>query len=136
LQIQSTDAIKRLKARDALDRLSKLTPFRTGALRALLNDAVARNELATADNFAQQLQLSQQVTFGDYLLCLNFYRKLDEKKFRLLLERVKPFAVRNPSDLASLMRWMNENGLAGEVAKWIEKLPAEKLTAPPAAVAV
>src|SRR5205807_4665898 len=79
LQIQSTDAIKRLKARDALDRLSKLTPFRTGALRALLNDAVARNELATADNFAQQLQLSQQVTFGDYLLCLNLYRKLDEK---------------------------------------------------------
>src|SRR5438034_4919811 len=95
LQIQSTDAVKRLKARDALDRLSKLTPFRTGALRALLNGAVARNELATADNFAQQLQLSQQVTFGDYLLCLNFYRKLDEKKFRLFLERLKPFAVRN-----------------------------------------
>src|SRR5260370_414654 len=95
LQIQSTDAAKSLKARSALDRLSKLTPFRTGALRALLNDAVARNELARADNFAQQLQLSQQVTFGDYLLCLNFYRKLDEKKFRLLLERVKPFAARS-----------------------------------------
>src|SRR5207302_3721478 len=136
LQIQSTDAIKRLKARDALDRLSKLTPFRTGALRALLNDAVARNELATADNFAQQLQLSQQVTFGDYLLCLNFYRKLDEKKFRLLLERVKPFAVRNPSDLASLMNWMNENGLAPDVVKWIDKLSPDKLSSPPVSIAV
>src|SRR5438046_4141268 len=31
---------------------------------------------------------------------------------------------------------MNEMGLTGEVARWIEKLPAEKLTAPPAAVAV
>ena len=34
------------------------------------------------------------------------------------------------------MEWMNRNGLTGEVVKWIEKLPAEKLTAPPAAVAV
>ena len=85
LQIQSTDAAKSLKARNVLDRLSKLAPFRTGALRALLNDAVGRNDLATADNIAQQLQMSQQVTFGDYLLCLNFYRKLDEKKFRWML---------------------------------------------------
>ncbi len=136
LQIYSSDAEKSAKARDALDRLNKLAPFRTGALRALLNDAVARNDLATADNFAQQLQMSRQVTFGDYLLCLNFYRKLDEKKFRLLLERVKPFAVRNPSDLASLMNWMNQNGLASDVVKWIDKLPADKLTFPPVSIAV
>jgi len=136
LQIYSGDAEKSAKARDALDRLSKLAPFRTGALRALLDDAVARNDLATADNFAQQLQMSQQVTFSDYLLCLNFYRKLDEKKFRLLLERVKPFAVRNPSDLASLMKWMNQNGLASDVVKWIDKLPADKLTFPPVSIAI
>jgi len=102
----------------------------------LLNDAVERNDLSAADNFAQQLQMSPELTFSDYLLCLNFYRKLDQKKFRLLLERVKPFATKNPSDLASLMEWMNKNGLTAEVVKWIEKLPAEKLTSPPAAVAV
>jgi predicted Zn-dependent protease len=134
--LQIHDAQKNAKARENLEQLSKLAPYRTGALRALLNDAVARNDLLAGDNFAQQLQMSQDVTFGDYLLCLNFYRKLNEKKFHLLLERVKPFAAKNPSDLASLMEWMNRNGLAGEVAKWIEKLPAEKLTAPPAAVAV
>src|SRR5882672_12134156 len=136
LQIHSSDAQKKANARENLERLSKLAPYRTGALRAFLNDAVARNDLSAGDNFAQQLQMSQEVTFGDYLLCLNFYRKLDEKKFHLLLERVKPFAAKNPSDLASLMEWMNRNGLTGEVVKWIEKLPAEKLTAPPAAVAV
>src|SRR6059058_6017080 len=136
LQIHSGNAQKTAKAREDLERLSKLVPYRTGALRALLNDAVARNDLSTADNFAQQLQMSQEVTFGDYLLCLNFYRKLNDKKFHLLLERVKPFAAKNPSDLASLMEWMNRNGLTGEAVKWIEKLPAEKLTAPPAAVAV
>ena len=136
LQIHSSDAEKNAKARENLERLGKLAPYRTGALRALLNDAVARNDLSAADNFAQQLQMSQEVTFGDYLLCLNFYRKLDEKKFHLLLERVKPFAAKNPSDLASLMEWMNRNGLTGEVIKWIEKLPAEKLTSPPASVVV
>src|SRR5437773_2193784 len=136
LQIQTSDPQKSARARDTLDRLTKLAPFRTGALRALLNDAVARHDPAAADSFAQQLQMSQEVTFGDYLLCLNFYRKLDEKKFRLLLERVKPFATKNPSDLASLMEWMNNNGFTAEVVKWIEKLPAEKLTSPPAAVAV
>src|SRR6266496_114074 len=136
LQIQSTDTEKSTKARAVLDRLSKVAPFRTGALRALLNDAVARNDLAAADNFAQQLQMSQEVTFGDYLLCLNFYRKLDEKKFRPLLERVKPFAARNASDLTSLMEWMNRSGLTGEGVKWIPKLPAEKLTSPLTAVAV
>src|SRR6266699_3154733 len=46
LQIHSSDAEKNAKARETLDRLSKLAPFRTGALRALLNDAVARNDIA------------------------------------------------------------------------------------------
>ncbi len=136
LQIHSSDAEKSAKARETLQRLGNLAPYRAGALRALLNDAVGRNDLAAADNFAQQLQMSQEVTFGDYLLCLDFYRKLDEKKFRLSLERVKPFAARNPSDLASLMNWMNQNGLAGQVVKWIEKLPTEKLSSPPTSIAV
>jgi hypothetical protein len=80
--------------------------------------------------------MSSEVTFGDYLLCLNFYRKLDEKKFRRLLEKVKPFAARDPSDLASLIDWMNENGLAGEVVKWIDKLPAMRVSSPPASISV
>lgn len=136
LRIHSSDSGKSAKARDTLQRLSKVAPYRTGALRALLNDAVERNDLAAADNFAQQLQMSPEVTFGDYLLCLNFYRKLDEKKFRPLLEKVKPFAAHNPSDLASLINWMNQNGLAGDAVKWIDKLPAAQLDSPPTSIAV
>src|SRR5213594_3575310 len=136
LRIHSSDPAKTAQARDTLQRLSRVAPYRTGTLRALLNDAVERNDLAEADNFAQQLQMSPEVTFGDYLLCLNFYRKLDEKKFRLLLEKVKPFATLNGSDLASLMNWMNENGLAADVVKWIDKLSPDKLGSPPASIAV
>jgi len=136
LQIQSADMEKSAKARAVLDRLSKVAPFRTGALRALLNDSVARNDLAAADNYVQQLQMSPEITFGDYLLCLTFYRKLDEKKFRPLLEKVKPFAARNPSDLASLMSWMNQNGLAEDAIKWIDKLSKDELAFPPVSIAV
>jgi lipopolysaccharide biosynthesis regulator YciM len=136
LQIRSKDTEKSSNARETLKRLTTIAAYRTGALRALLNDAVERNDRTAADSLAQQLQMSPEVTFGDYLLCLNFYRKLDEKKFRQVLEKVKPFAARNASDLASLIDWMNQNGLAGEVVKWIDKLGTAKLNSPPASVAV
>jgi lipopolysaccharide biosynthesis regulator YciM len=136
LQIRSKDAEKSKNARHKLEQLAKMASYRTGAVRALLDDAVERNDLKSADNFAQQLQMSPDVTFRDYLLCLNFYRKLDEKKFRPLLEKVKPFATRNASDLASLMEWMNQNGLPGDVVKWADRLPPAELNSPPASVAV
>ena len=136
LRIRSTAAEKSDEAREVLERLSKVTGFRAGSLRALLSDAVQRNELERADRFAQELQMSQQVTFSDYLLCLDFYKKLDEKKFSALLEKVKPVAARNPGDLALLMDWLNKNGLGAEVLKWMDKLPAEVTTNPPPAIAI
>jgi predicted Zn-dependent protease len=136
LQIRSPEKEKSANARATLDRLSKQTSFRTGALRALLNDAVDRNDFAAADPLAQQLQMSQQVTFSDYLLCLNFYRKLDDKKFEALLKKVKPVAARDPLDLALLMDWMNSSGLSAEVLDWTDRLSSSVTTHPPVAVAV
>src|SRR6266436_1678960 len=136
LQIRSQDSEKSAQARDNLERLTQVPEFHTGALRALLNDAVDRNDPQTADRFAQQLQMSPEVSFGDYLLCLNFYRKLDARKFDALLEKVKPVAARNSSDLGLLMDWMNENGLASEVVRWMDKLPDAATTKPPAAIAI
>ena len=136
IQIHSPSPDKRANARTNLDRLTKVPQFRSGALRALLNDAVEQKDFENADRFAQQLQMSADVTFSDYVLCLNFYRKLDAKKFDALLEKVKPVAARNPNDLGLLMGWMNENGLAAEVIKWMDKLPAETTNHPPPAVAI
>lgn len=136
LQIKLPEKESSGSARSVLARLAKVPEYRAGALRALLNDAVDRSDLTTADALAQDLQMSPQVTFGDYLLCLNFYRKLDEKKFLTLLDRVKPVAARNPADLAALMDWMNGNGMTPEVIKWTEKLPSELTTIPPPAISV
>ena len=136
IRIHSPDSEKSAQARTTLERLTQNSEFRSGALRALLNDAVDRKDFESADRFAQQLQMSSDVTFGDYLLCLNFYQKLDPKKFDALLEKVKPVAARNSTDLGLLMDWMNENGMASEVIKWMEKLPADATDHPPPAIAV
>src|SRR4051812_15793140 len=136
LRIRSSVPENRDEARKVLERLKGVAAFRAGSVRALLGDAIQMNDLPRADSLAQDLQMSQQVTFSDYLLCLEFYRKLDQKKFLALLEKVKPVAARNPNDLALLMDWLNKNGMGGEVLKWMEKLPAEATTVPPPAVAI
>jgi predicted Zn-dependent protease len=136
VRIKSPDSQKNAQAREALDQLAKSVPFRAGSLRALLNDAIRHNDLKAADRFAQELQLSPQVTFADDLLCLDFYKKLDQKKLATLFEKVKPLAARQPEDLAALMAWMSGNGMSAEVLRWMEKLPPEKSANPPPATEV
>jgi predicted Zn-dependent protease len=136
LRVRSAAPEKSDEARKVLDRLSRVPAYRAGALRALLSDAVQHDQLERADSLAQDLQMSQQVTFSDYLLCLEFYRKLNQQKFTALLEKVKPVAARNPNDLALLMDWLNKNGLGAEVLRWMEKLPSETTTMPPPAIAI
>ena len=136
IRIRSRDGEKSAQARDILERLTQIPEFRSGALRALLNDAVDRKDFENADRFAQQLQMSPDANFSDYLLCLSFYRKLDAKKFEAVLEKVKPAAAHNSTDVGLLMDWMNENGMASEVIKWMEKLPSDMTDRPPPAIAI
>ncbi len=136
LRIRSQNADESSRARGTLERLTQMADFRPGALRALLTDAIQRNDFVAAEKRAQDLQMSEQVRFSDYLLCLDFYRKLDEQRFNSLLEKVKPVAARNPTDVALLMDWMNKNGLADEVVKWMDKLSSSLTGNPPPAIAV
>ena len=136
LQILSPDPEKSAAAHNQLERLSKVPQFRTEALRALLDNALRQNQTDAANELAQALQMSPQVTFADYLLCLELYRKLDPKKFDALLDKVKPVAAREGHDVAQLLSWMNKNGLANAALKWSEKLPVDRTNRPPVAIAV
>jgi hypothetical protein len=136
LQIQSPDPEKNAAARNQLERLCKVPQFRTEALRALLDNALRQGQTDAANAFAQELQMSPQVTFADYLLCLDLYRKLNPNEFDALLGKVKPVAARNGTDLAQLLGWMTAHDLASAALKWSEQLPAELTSRPPAAIAV
>src|SRR5205807_899063 len=70
LRIRSAVPEKSDEARKVLERLKGVAAYRAGSLRALLGDAIQMNDLPRADSLAQDLQMSQQVTFSDYLLCL------------------------------------------------------------------
>ena len=136
LQIHSPDPEKNAAARNQLERLSKVPQFRTEALRALLDNALRQNQTDAANALAQELQMSPQVTFADYLLCLDLYRKLNPNKFDALLGKVKPVAAHKGADIAQLLEWMNEHDLASEALQWSEQLPADLTSHPPAAIAV
>jgi lipopolysaccharide biosynthesis regulator YciM len=136
LQIQSPDPAKNSAAHDRLERLSQIAQFRTPALRALLENAVRQNQMDVANQLGQDLQMSPDVSFGDYLLCLDLYRKLNQKKFSALLSKVKPVAARNGDDLAQLIDWMNAHNLEAEALRWSEKLPPDFTSQPPAAIAI
>ena len=136
LEILSPDPERNAAARNQLERLSKVPQFRTEALRALLDNALRENQTEAANALAQELQMSPKVTFADYLLCLDLYRKLNPKKLETLLDKVKPVAARNGHDLAQLIDWMNRNNLANEAWKWSEKLPADLTRHPPVASAI
>ena len=136
LEILSPDPEKNAAARNQLERLSKVPQFRTEALRARLDNALRENQTDAANALAQELQMSPQLTFADYLLCLDLYRKLNPKKFETLLDKVKPVAARNGHDLAQLIDWMNSNSLANEAWKWSEKLPGDLTSHPPVASAI
>ncbi|MGH8094962.1 MAG: tetratricopeptide repeat protein [Chthoniobacterales bacterium] len=136
LEILSPDPEKNAAARNQLERLSKVPQFRAEALRALLDNALRQNQKDAANALAQELQMSPQVTFADYLLCLDLYRKLNPKKFDALLAKVKPVATHNDHDLAQLIDWMNKNELASDALKWSEKLPTYLTSHPPVADSV
>ena len=116
--------------------MSKVPHFRTEALRALLDNALRQNQTDAANALAQELQMSPQVTFADYLLCLDLYRKLNPKEFDVLLGKVKPVAARNGADLARLLEWMNAHDFASEALKWSEQLSTDLTSRPPAAIAL
>ena len=136
LQILSPDPAKSSTAREQLVRLSKVTQFRTEALRALLDDALRRKQTETANDLAQQLQMSPQVTFSDYLLCLDLYRKLNPKKFDALLDKVKSVATTDGSHVAQLVSWLNKNSLSGDALKWTDRLPSNLTNHSPAVAAI
>jgi Tfp pilus assembly protein PilF len=133
VRIKSPEAEKSNSARETLRRLANNPAFRAGSLRALLNDAVQHHDSDAASQYVQDLQMSPEVTFSDYLLCLEFYKQLDKKKFTALLDKVKPVAAKHPEDLALLLAWMNSNGMSGDVLRWTEKLPGEVTGSPPPA---
>jgi Flp pilus assembly protein TadD len=88
-------------------------------------------ESATARNFAQAEQLSNQVltnaraSFGDRLLHLSVLRAAGRTNFQSFLKETQQQALKHPAYIGELAAWLNQNGLASEALTWLRELPRQ-----------
>ena len=126
----------RTSAVEVLTEISSRPPKSVEALRALLADAISREEWTTAGQLAEKLVADPGATFEDKLTRLATLRAMKSPKSTEYLTDLRNSAVSNPDDLYLLFMWMNQHDLALMVAEWAGSLPRNIIGAPPTAAAV
>jgi Flp pilus assembly protein TadD len=122
-------------ARQQLARLAEKPEFAAQALRALLADALLRQDAASALACADRLVSAPGASWRDRVLRLGALRRFHRPEFEGELRALQALATATPGRLYELALWMNANGLAREAAAWIEDQPAILRVNPIAALA-
>ena len=123
-------------ARTTLERLSANPKLARSARRILCQDAVKRNDPATALQFARQLESSPDAPYEDRLLHLSLLRQFRASEFNAFLLDLQEQSLGNPNHLAALIAWLNRNSLALLAVDWSKRLPEEIRTQLPIPAAV
>ena len=134
VQLASTDAATREKARTDMTRLAEQAPFRVEALRALTSEALSDKATDSAARWAAQLRAEKSATFSDLLLYLEATLKSDSAQ--AALRDAQEIASRSPVAAGALITWMNRHALAEPARTWALALPNEILNASPVPLAV
>jgi len=91
------------------------------AVRALLDDALQKNEQVRTQLFAKKLRLSPGHTFGDDLIYLQ--ATITEPSFHPDLDEIEHRAESDPLWATQTANWLNSHGMAAEAVHWFSKLP-------------
>lgn len=110
---------------------------RAAATRALIVDGATRHadgeKLAA---LARELQGYPDATFSDRLLYLDILRQLRDPQFIRYLTDIEKDAVSKPANLASVLSWMNANGMSLLAIDFVHTLSNEVLTKWPMPLAI
>ncbi len=136
LRIQSPDSRLRTEAIETLTTLSEKSPKNVGAIRVLLNHALGMEDWKKAEALSKTLATDPSATFGDKLLRLSTIRKMDTQDAPGYMVELRNEVLAKPSELYTLLMWMNENKLSMLVSEWAREMPQELISAPPVCVAV
>ena len=131
LQVQSRIESVREPARKTLAMLAEIPRHRIAALRPLIEDAMNREEFSRARELADHLVASPEATFTERLGRLAVLRAQDAPDAPAYLEQLRDDSLKEPEQLATLLRWMNQNGLPLLVSDWVPALPPEIVAQPP-----
>jgi hypothetical protein len=137
IRLGATDPSKRQNAREALGNLRQDPQLRAGATRLLVLDGLGlREEPGRLRALANELQGYPEASFGDRLLYLQVLQNTRDAAFNDYLLRLEREAGSHPADLASLLSWMAENGIASEAVQFARELPRETWEKWPVAAAL
>jgi tetratricopeptide (TPR) repeat protein len=136
LQLRSRKEDIREAARKTLESLGEIPGHRLPALRALVEDAMNREEFPRARQLADQLVASPDARFTERLGRLSVLRTMDAPDAPKYLEQLRDESLADPEQFSLLLRWMNQNGLPVLVSSWVPALPPELVSQPPVCFAV
>ena len=137
IRLGATDPSKRQNARQALGNLRQDPQLRAGATRLLVLDGLGlKEDPGRLQALANELQGYPEASFGDRLLYLQVLQNTHDAAFNDYLQRLEREAGSHPADLASLLRWMAESGIASEAVQFARGLPRETWEKWPVAAAL
>lgn len=123
LRLTSTNAALAALARSQMEQFCADTNFAAAALRSLVTDRLARNDLPGAENYATQLLATAQVTLSDRLQYLGLLQKLHSPELTAQLKSTQSLAGTNGLAAAEVASWMVANDRRPEAYQWLTNLP-------------
>ena len=125
-RLASPDAGERQAARATLESMRHDKKWGAPALRALVLDGVARHQDAEQlRGLVKELQSLPGALFADKMLYLEILRELNDSEFSENLTKLEKQAPSRPSELATLLSWMNKNQLSLLAIDFVKGLPNE-----------
>jgi predicted Zn-dependent protease len=123
-RLSSQDAAKVEAARHWLENRIADSATRVLVSRALLQDALRRNDLPSARQYQKYLENDSQSEFGDRLDCLEVeYR---DGKYEESLQRLEVLAKERPQVAPQLMYWMRNHQMGRQAIDWVNhSFPAD-----------
>jgi predicted Zn-dependent protease len=132
--LNAADPAERKRGLDLLGKWTTDQEWGAAALRALLGDALARDERPAMLRWAEALRAHPGCTVGDMPNCLAALSRADERQFEDALATLEKNHAVTPPAAAQLVGWLNQIGRSAEAIKWMKTLPSEGLKHPPLAV--
>src|SRR5205085_4122202 len=101
--------------------------FRRDAIHRLADDALRRNQITRALEYARELDRLSNRDFSDRLLLLSILKAAGDGETQSLLEQLKKDASDDAMKIGALIGWMNSEKMSVEAVVWIKTLPPTML---------
>jgi len=97
--------------------------FHRDAVHRLADDALRRNQITRALEYARELDGLSKRDFSDRLLLLSILKVAGDAETQSLLEQLKKDASGDVMKIGALIGWMNSQKMSAEAVAWIKTLP-------------